>query len=282
MANPIDETGAVYIQHLNIGGTKYTIKDAWLREEVAAVKTVVAGGVQFKGVSTTAIADGESLKELTVAGSTIAVADQKDGYLFIYNDGTKNLEFIVSNGKYSEFGSTGELGALAFADSASGSVEVPLSSNITFNDYTPNVTKGTLGVATDTETITVSNSEDTASGTFSPASIEVGEKDVDLTPTTSSFKALTSATYDETTGTLTIGEGTSDAFMTGVTGKVAGYTLTQTADQAISVKYQKASEVTATVLKSAALEGDIAVTAAAPTAQINNPTITVTVTPNAD
>lgn len=282
MANPIDETGAKYLTNLNIGGQKYTIKDAWLREEVSAVKAVVAGGVLFKGVSSTAITDGEALKELTVAGSTIAAADQKDGYLFIYNDGTKNLEFIVSNGKYSEFGSTGELGALAFADKASGSVEVPLSSNITFDEYIPGVTKGSLEVLTETETISVTNSEDTAWGKFSPASIEVGEKDVTMSPTTSSFTALTSATYDETSGTLTIGEGTSEAFMTGVTGKVAGYTLNQTADQNISVKYAKASEVSATVLKSAALEGDVAVIAAAPTAQITNPTITVTVTPDAD
>ena len=109
MANSVDETGASYISKLVMNGTAYTIKDEWARAEIDEVKSAVTGGVHFRGVSSTAIADNEDLKEITLSGGgTVAVADQKNGDIFIYNNGTKNLEFIVSGGKYSEFGSTGE------------------------------------------------------------------------------------------------------------------------------------------------------------------------------
>lgn len=165
MAKPIDETGAVYISKLNVKGTAYTIKDAWARAEVEEVKNAIAGGVHFRGVSTTAIKDGDTVKDLTVNDATYAAATQVDGDLFIYNNGTKNLEFVVSGGKYSEFGSTGELGALAFADTASGSTTVDIKGAITLAAYTPQVSKGTLQVTTAAATIEVTSSADTVTST---------------------------------------------------------------------------------------------------------------------
>ena len=286
MANTVNETGAKYLSSLGMGGVNYTIKDAWARAELEEVKAVVAGGVQFKGVVSTPIKDGDDLKELTLsAGGTIAVSDQKDGFLFIYNNGTRNLEFVVSGGKYSEFGSTGELGALAFANTATGSATVDVAGSIAFKDYTPNVTKGTLAVTEGKATIKVESEAATASGKFTPAEITVSAKDVDFTASTnskSSFTALTSATYDEATATLTFGTSTSDEFLTGISlvGSVAAETITQT-EQDISVSYQKAKDLSQEVLTSAALSGDISVTAVAPTATITNPTISVTVSPDA-
>ena len=282
MANTVDEADAKYISKLNMNSTAYTIKDAWARAEIAEIESAISGGTHFRGVSTTAIADGESLKALTVAGETVAVADQEDGDIFIYNNGTKNLEFIVSNGKYSEFGSTGELGALAFADSASGSVTVPIASAITFNKFTPNVGLGTLSVTTSTDTIAVTTTTQTATGTFSPAAITIAASTVTLTPTTGTFTALQTVTYDSSTATLSISNGTSDSFWKGATGQAAGQTVTPAANQSISVSYEKATAVSKTFLKTAALNGALSITGAAPTATITDPTITVTVSPNAD
>ena len=284
MANSIDETGAAYISKLNMNGTTYTIKDAWVRAEVEEVKTAISGGVHFRGVSNTAIADGDSVKEITLSDGTtkIAAANQANGDIFIYNNGTKNLEFVVSGGKYSEFGSTGELGALAFADSAAGSVTVPIASSVTFNTFTPDVGLGTLAVTTSAASLGVTTTASSASGTFSPAAITISASTVTLTPTKGSFTALKDVTYDSSTATLSISNGTSDEYWKSATGEAAGQTVTPTANQAIAVTYDKTTGVTGSALASAALIGALTITGAAPTATITDPVITVTVEPVSD
>lgn len=284
MANTIDETGAAYISKLNMNGTTYTIKDAWVRAEVEEVKTAISGGVHFRGVSQTAIADGDSVKAITLTDgeTTIAIADQANGDIFIYNNGSKNLEFVVSGGKYSEFGSTGELGALAFADSAAGSVTVPIASAITFGTFTPNVGLGTLAVTSTAATLGVTTSATSASGTFSPAAITIAASTVTLTPTKGTFTALKDVTYDSSTATLSISNGTSDEYWKSATGEAAGQTVTPTANQAIAVTYDKTTGVTGSALASAALTGALTITGAAPTATITDPVITVTVEPVSD
>ena len=285
MANAIDETGAAYISKLNMNGTTYTIKDAWVRAEVEEVKSAISGGVHFRGVSKTAIADGDSVKAITLTDNTttIAVADQANGDIFIYNNGKKNLEFVVSGGKYSEFGSTGELGALAFADKAAGSTTVDIAGAITFQDYTPVVNKGSLEVTNVQDTITVTSTADTATGSFSPAAITIAASTVTLTPTKGTFTALKNVSYDSSTATLTISDGTSDEFWKGATGQAAGQTVTPTANQTISVSYQKVTPVAAkTILTSASLTGELDVSPSPITATITNPTITVTVSPVSD
>lgn len=285
MANAIDETGASYISKLAMNSATYTIKDAWARAEIEEIESAIAGGVHFRGVSQTAIADGDNVKAITLSDgeTTIAAADQANGDIFIYNNGTKNLEFVVSSGKYSEFGSTGELGALAFADTAAGSTTVDIAGAITFNDYTPQVGKGTLAVTTGNDTITVTSTADTATGSFSPAALTIAASTVTLTPTKGTFTALKDVTYNSTTATLTISDGTSDEFWKSATGEAAGQTVTPTANQTISVSYQKVTPVAEkTFLTSSSLTGDLAITAAAPTATITNPTITVTVEPVSD
>ena len=378
-----------------MNGTAYTIKDAWARAEIDEVKSAISGGVHFRGVSATAIADGDAVKDLSVGGNTYPAANQADGDIFIYNNGTKNLEFVVAGGKYSEFGSTSELGALAFADTASGSATVDIDGAITFNTFTPNVSNGTLAVTTTAGTslgittaataataevkfspaditvaekacsITTTATAATAEVKFSPAAITVAAKTCEVTTAKSTFAALSDVTYSEATATLTITSVTSDAFVTGVTvtapsqtvsqdanqtasvavtydkvtgvtapsqtvsqdanqtasvavtydkvtgvtapgqtvsqdenqtasvavtyDKVTGVTapsqtVSQNADQTVTVAvtYDKATATTGSFLTAAELTGAIAVTGAAPTATITNPTITVTVTPNAD
>lgn len=397
MANAIDETNAKYISKLNMNSTAYTIKDAWARAEISEVKSAISGGVHFRGVSVTEIKDGQSVKDLNIGTAQeeniYASTTQKDGDIFIYNNGEKNLEFVVSGGKYSEFGSTGELGALAFADTASGSATVDLSGAITFNTFTPNVGNGTLAVTTTGGTVGIATAATAASAsakfspaaitvaetacsvttsataataeakftpadttiaakacsitteataataavTFSPAAITVAAQTCEVTTATSTFAALSDVTYNESSATLTITSVTSDAFVTGITvtapsqtvsqdanqtatvavtydkvtavtsaaqtityaeksvtiavtyDKVTavttpGQTVTQTADQTVTVAvtYDKVTGTTGTFLTAAELTGAIAVTGAAPTATFTNPTVTVTVSPDAD
>lgn len=280
MANTVVDTNPTAV--LNLNGTTYSLKDAWARAEIAEIEAAIAGGVRFGGVTTTQITDNEELKELTVGGNTIPVASQTNGTIYIYNNGTKNIEFIVCNGHYSEFGTTGELGALAFADTASGSVEIPIAAAITFNPITPQVGLGTLSVTTGTDTISVTTTSETASGTFSPSAITIAASTVTLTPTKGTFTALKDVTYDSNTATLTLTNGTSDEFWKSATGVAAGQTVTPAANQSISVTYQKATASSKTFLTSAALSGALSITASTPTATITNPTVTVTVSPVSD
>jgi len=275
-----------YLSHLTMKNTTYTIKDKWAREEIAEIEAAIAGGVRFRGVlaSGASITEGESVKDLDVVdGSstkTITAAQQTDGDLFIYNNGTSNLEFIVSNGTYSELGSTGSLGTFAFADSGSGSCEVPISSAITFNPLTPNVTKGTLDITYQSGSTSITTTPTTASGSFSPAAITIAASTVTITPTKSSFTALTGVTYNSETATLTITDGTSDEFWTGYSGaQAASQTVTPTANQSISVTYDKVNSASISAITGVSLIGDISVTSSTPTATITNPTITVTVLP---
>ena len=288
MANPITEDPTItpYLSKLTLKNKTFIIKDAWVRAELEDVKQSIAGGVVFCGVlaSGSSISDGESIKDLTVIDGlgtkTVPIADQKDGSLFVYTTNGKNLEFIVSSGKYSELGSTGTLGAFAYANQGSGAVTIPIQSAITFNPLTPSVTKGTLEVTCATSTISVTTESATGSGTFSPAAITIPASSVAFTPSTSTFVALGDVTYDSTTSTLTINEVTSDPYWkTGTTGTIAAQTVTPPGGQSISVSYEKAKAASLTALTSASLTGDLSVSAITPTATITNPTVTVTVTP---
>lgn len=68
------------------------------------------GKLRYRGVSTTAIADGEHVKDLTLDDETIELleldgnklpaGEQTDGDVFIYDNGTECLEVVVYDGKY--------------------------------------------------------------------------------------------------------------------------------------------------------------------------------------
>lgn len=337
------EPTGVYISKLHVNRTEYTIRDAWARDEIATIEEAIKGGVHFRGISTIAIQDGDAVKDLVVLGETYPAAKQVDGDMFIYDAGTetepKNLEFIVAGGKYSELGSTGVLGALAFKNSASGSAVVPLASSITAEAYTPQVSKGTLTVSTvsgsvgatatdatfdftsanatlSTTTATatvateaaaadVTTTATAASLTYTATTVTAAGPSVSLTYTTGTFTALQDVTYDANSATLSISSVTSEAF-TKVPGVASVGDVTVTYDKVSSVTYDKTTHVTyslatsvtyekvsgvaydkvnavtydkasGTFLSSASLEGDLAVTAAAPTLTITNPTVTVTV-----
>ena len=89
-------------------GTTYDIKDATAR-------AAIAGGTVFLGVTTTPLTDGASTSTIVIDGESISAIN---GGIAIYENG----EFIYasSDSKWHEIGDTGNLGDLAYKDSASG------------------------------------------------------------------------------------------------------------------------------------------------------------------
>lgn len=340
MANPIDETGARYLSKLSMNGTAYTIKDAWARAEIDEVKSAISGGTHFLGVTTTALTDGATTNPITVKGESVT-AENGDIALCTVTEGGASItaEFIFDGTTWQQFGTQGVLKALAYKDSASGTVDIPLSSNISADAYTPLVSKGTLNVTTSSGSVGATATDATfdftsaaaslstttasatvatedaaaditttataASLTYTATAVTAAGPSVSLTYTTGTFTALKDVTYDDTTATLSISSVTSDAF-TLVPGVESVGNVTVTYDKTSAVTYDKTTAVTysvattasyvkatgvtydkvnavtydkasGTFLSQASLDGDLTVTAAAPTLTITNPTVTVTV-----
>lgn len=149
-------------------GTTYDLKDAYAREQIAAL----TGGdaVVFIGVSTTPLTDGGS-ETPTVGGEEKTPAA---GQLFFY--GTQ--EFIWGNdSKWHGLGSLDNLGALAYENDASTS-------------YTPT---GTVSKPTFT------GANMTSTGTFTPAgSVAAPTISVKTAGTTGTIKNPTSQTVAKT------------------------------------------------------------------------------------
>lgn len=106
-----------YIAQITLpNNTTYQLKDAFAREQIAAITGTVSGVMKWIGVTTTPLTDGATTNPITVNGSNYtAIA----GDVVAYGD----LEFAWSAlGHWCEFGSTGSLKALAFADTATGSI----------------------------------------------------------------------------------------------------------------------------------------------------------------
>lgn len=229
MANPITETNAKYVSKLNMQGTVYTIQDEWARAEITEIETVIKGGVHFRGVLTEdSITDGEALKVLTVKDGegtkTIAIADQADGDLFIYPKNGTNLEFVVSNNAYSELGSTGTLKALAFADNAAGSVEVPLAASITADQLDRVTGIGTVAVTYETGSLSTSEA-----ATAADIGLTAAAANVTYSEAAASFDTETAnAGIGSTATAATLGVTTADAGI-GTTETAAGVTYANTA-----------------------------------------------------
>ena len=110
-------------------GTTYDIKDAVARQ-------TAGGGLQFRGVTTTALSDGASTSSYVVGGETLTAAN---GDLVVY--GSKEFLFSTSDNKWHELGDNSAFKALAYKDSASGKVTPSGTvSQPTFSGTTSNVT----------------------------------------------------------------------------------------------------------------------------------------------
>ena len=95
-------------------GSTYDIKDAAARQDIKDIKSSIGSGVRYIGVTTTVIIDGSVVSPIVIEGQSV---EPKSGDLVFY----LKKEFIWNGSKWTEFGDMGDLKALAFKDSASGS-----------------------------------------------------------------------------------------------------------------------------------------------------------------
>lgn len=159
-------------------GVTYDIKDTVARE-------AAAGGVKYAGVTTTELTDGSSVSQIVVAGETI---NAENGMLAIY--GQKEFIYSTVDNEWHEFGDLSSLGALAYADTATGSytpagtVSQPTFSG-TETSVTVTATASGSGNYTPAGTVsqpTFSGSATTSTGTFTPeGSVSLTNSDVTAT-----------------------------------------------------------------------------------------------------
>lgn len=124
-------------------GTTYDIKDAVARQGVA-------GGIQFRGVTTTVITDGSTTTSYVIDDVTKTAAN---GDMVIY--GNKEFVYSTEDNKWHELGDTTDLGDLAYKDTASGS-------------YTPTGSVSVSVATTSNQTATVS-AAGSGETTYTPA-----------------------------------------------------------------------------------------------------------------
>lgn len=149
-------------------GITYDIKDATAR-------AAIAGGTTFLGITTTALADGDTTQTISISGNNVAAIN---GGIAIY----QNKEFIYSetDTQWHEIGDTTNLGDLASYDSASGT-------------YTPS---GTVSQPTFTGTAMNLSTTVQPSGTVSKPTFTGTQGSVTVTGTPS--------------GTISVGAGTAN------------------------------------------------------------------------
>ena len=137
-----------YLSKIVKGGNTLWLKDSEARQEIEDIKSSITGAMHFIGVSSTAIADGDSTGPWTINSKTyIASGTPAEGQvLLVAGDvavyapaGKAEREFVWSGDKWQEYGSTGSLKALAFKDNASATY-TPAGTNaasaVTFSGQT--------------------------------------------------------------------------------------------------------------------------------------------------
>ncbi len=167
-------------------GTTYTIKDATAR-------AAVVGGLALLGITTTALSDGATTNPIKINGSDVTAVN---GNIAIYSN--KEFVFVVSGStsKWYEFGDTGNLGDLAYKDSASGNYtpagNITISSSAAAQGNPANYTPAGVIAAQDfTGSATVSQGAFTPSGTIT---ISTGTGTANYTPSGTVSKPVLTVT----------------------------------------------------------------------------------------
>lgn len=165
---------------MTIGGQQYDIKDAEARQSIVDLQTSVTGGMHYIGETSTALTDGATTSTLVAKSenSLSKLTGFASGDIVIYDE----LEFVWNGAKWQEFGSTGSLKALAFKDSATGSVACAGSNSASAVTFTGGSTETVLK-AVDDAAVAPSFTEGAFSagtlpsfteGAFTPASLGTG------------------------------------------------------------------------------------------------------------
>lgn len=188
--------------------TTYDLRDS-------RVDSIISQGTRWVGVTTTAISDGSTTSTIVIDGDSHSA---EIGDICSYN----NMEFIWNGTKWQEFGSTGSLKALAFKDSASGTVAVPATYTFTGTPVNVSVTGTTAGNVSETKDIVTVSPASSGTATYTP------DGDVTVTPTTTSCYVASSSTGG---GSVTAGSFTTN---TPTSFSVSNETLTITAGSAAS------------------------------------------------
>ena len=149
-------------------GNVYDIKDA-------VARATAAGGLQFRGVTTTALTDEATTTTYTVSGANLTAAN---GDLVVY--GSKEFVYSTVDNKWHELGDNTAFKALAYKDNASGTYKrttaVSVSTNATTNK-TATVATATITAqnpktytpAGSISGITWTGASTTSTGTYTPA-----------------------------------------------------------------------------------------------------------------
>ena len=162
-------------------GSVYDLRDALAQSRIDDLEQATAGGIIFRGYTTTALTDGATTKPITIDGSSYT---QQSGDLVIYSpDSTnKELEFIWDGSKWNEFGSTGALKALAFKDTASatykptGTVSKPTFSGTAATITVKGTPDGSVAISTATGTANYTPGGTVSKPTFTGTSATVTVK----------------------------------------------------------------------------------------------------------
>lgn len=222
-------------------GTTYDLRDS-------RVDSIISQGTRWVGVTTTAISDGSTTSTIVIGGEE---HQAEEGDICSYD----NMEFIWNGSLWQEFGSTGSLKALAFKDTASGTVAVPKTYSFT----------GTATNVTSTGSVT-------PEGSVSAPTISVATagSTASVTPfgSAGSLPSCTLPTYTVSNDTLTI---TAGSFSAG---------SLPTAGTAVTVKTGDASYSASTptftgTATSISVTGSVTATGGVTTATTENKTVTV-------
>lgn len=228
-------------------GTTYDIKDT-------VARVTAAGGLQFRGVTTTILTDGATTTTYSIDEDNYTAAN---GDLVIY--GSKEFVFSTTDNKWHELGDNTSLKALAYKDSATGSykpegtVSQPTftgsSSNVTITstadtsgNYQP---AGTIS----TPTINKVGNGGTTETIHNPTKVIVAKTIIAQTPSATQHPSNNVVYYsveDETLSLFQIGYTTGDSITTSdVTVKTGDASYTATQPTFTGTKVQLAGTTTA-------------------------------------
>lgn len=186
------------LKHITLpSGSTYEFADLTARAQISELKGTLSGAMEYIGTTTTTLTDGATTSPVTIGTANVT---PKAGNVCIYEDD----EFIWDDTSKSwhRFGPAGSFRALAFKDSASGSVKP--SGTVSKPIFT-----GTAGTASATYTpkgsVKISKGKGTANytpeGTVSAPSVSVAVNTVSVTPI-ASVGTLPSCTLPQLSATV--------------------------------------------------------------------------------
>lgn len=154
-----------YLKRITLpSGSVYTVRDPEAWEAIEELQQLISGVMHYRGRTTTELSDGSTTRPIVIDGEDYY---QESGDVVTYKpQGSEiDLDFAWNGSHWDEYGSSGALKALAFKDTASGTVSVPQTATFSGDTlqssgtYTPegSVSTPTISLATAGSTDTIHN-----------------------------------------------------------------------------------------------------------------------------